>query len=267
VLLHPTVCGVPASHSRTRITTRASQTSSRTDIISTGGVPARLSMTVRRRDALLAAVVTLPCVLAPSSVATARAEESSVLVDGLEGLRFTDEVVGKGPRPFEGDVVKVNYEARLVESGESTYTTSTGGAICVPLLLRMEGGRGYWRDVQATAATSLTLPRCVGELPRQSDGAETLRGVDAAHRCVGGLCEVLRVWGGLWRGDPWLGPGCAGCAPPPRPSSLRGRTSKVCFSSGALTHANPSSAQLERDCEATVSSRRSCGVESFGDDV
>jgi hypothetical protein len=56
---------------------------------------------------------TLPAALAPVAVA-----EGAALVEGLEGLRYVDEVVGKGPQPFEGDVVKVNYEARLAEMGE-----------------------------------------------------------------------------------------------------------------------------------------------------
>jgi len=50
---------------------------------------------------------------------TAFAEVACVdLKDGPRGIQYCDVVVGKGPMPFEGDVIKCNYEAKLVETGQ-----------------------------------------------------------------------------------------------------------------------------------------------------
>lgn len=118
-LLHGPVHCVSTTCNRPTVTTRdAARALLRTSALAHDQEQRPVSLGVRRtrRDALLAAAVittTLPAALAPVAVA-----EGAALAEGLEGLRYADEVVGKGPQPFEGDVVKVNYEARLAETGE-----------------------------------------------------------------------------------------------------------------------------------------------------
>eukprot|EP00959_Pyramimonas_sp_CCMP1952_P104418 2182677-Pyramimonas_sp.AAC.1 len=47
-------------------------------------------------------------------------QETCTYREGPDGLQYCDITVGKGPEPFEGDVVKCNYVAKLAETGTTS---------------------------------------------------------------------------------------------------------------------------------------------------
>jgi hypothetical protein len=85
-----------------------------------------------RRAALAAALALgaqLPHALHPR---TARAEGDApppVFVSGPSGLKYADIVVGNGPAPTKGEVIKVAYVGTLTDSGAALPRT----CVCVQL--------------------------------------------------------------------------------------------------------------------------------------
>jgi peptidylprolyl isomerase len=70
---------------------------------------------VPRRTAL--GIVGTVAGLAQGALPTEAAEDGAAYTEGPEGLLFSDDKVGTGLEPIEGDVVTCNYEGSLVATG------------------------------------------------------------------------------------------------------------------------------------------------------
>lgn len=80
----------------------------------------KLVTTRRRAGGMMAAAIAAIGVTGGAGMSAVAAEDDAVVpyVDGPEGLRYYDVTVGTGPEPFEGDVLKANYQVNLVADGK-----------------------------------------------------------------------------------------------------------------------------------------------------
>ena len=80
---------------------------------------------VPRRTAL--GIVGTVAGLAQGALPTEAAEDGAAYTEGPEGLLFSDDKVGTGLEPIEGDVVTCNYEGSLVATGTRYRVSGPAG--------------------------------------------------------------------------------------------------------------------------------------------